>query len=667
MSVMTHESHLSRRADFCGVRIVVFESRMAEAMTRSIASHGGIPIHAPALKEIPLSEHQAVVEFGDRLLAGRVDVLLCLTGVGTRLLLETLAMRVPLAQVVAALERVTVVARGPKPVAVLRAQKIPITISVPEPNTWQELLHALDLDSRGLSLEGRTVAIQEYGVSNARLIEALQSRGATVLQVPVYRWGLPDDVEPLRDAIRHLIEGKAQVALFTNAAQVAHTLRIASDLGLTQPFRDALERRVVVASIGPMTSEALRQENLPVDFEPSHPKMGLLISELAARSETLIRQKTAPASSTRVAAQPASVVPPASGFPPVTGAVRRESLFLKACRREPTGMTPAWIMRQAGRYLPAYRALRNKVSFLQLCKTPELAAEVTMMAVEAIRPDAAILFSDILLLVEPLGLSLEYGSEEGPVISGDVATKEDVKRLPEVEPEESLQFVFEAARLSRAALPSTIPLIGFAGAPFTLASYMIEGGTSKSFLQTKRLMYADAGAWHALLEKISRGLVKYLNGQIAAGAEAVQLFDSWVGCMSPSDYRTFVLPHTQAVIKALTPGVPVIHFGTGTAAFLREMRIAGGDVIGVDFRVELDEAWRAVGEDVGIQGNLDPAILLAPIPVIRDRIARILEQADGRPGHIFNLGHGVLPSTPPDHVVACIEAVHELSAAKHRP
>jgi len=308
-----------------------------------------------------------------------------------------------------------------------------------------------------------------------------------------------------------------------------------------------------------------------------------------------------------------------------------------------------------------YREIRSKVPFLELCKNKELAAEVAVTAVEKIKADAAILFSDILLIVEPLGLGLEYTAEEGPVISGQVAAARDVDRLAEIEPAESLKFVFDAVRLTRASLDSKIPLIGFSGAPFTLASYVIEGGSSKSFVNTKRLMYADPGAWHALMEKISRGLIKYLNGQIEAGADAVQLFDTWVGCLGAEDYREFVLPHTRAVIQGLTPGVPVIHFGTGTAPFLDRIRAAGGDVIGADFRVELDEAWRIIGTDVGIQGNLDPVVLCSPREYIRTRVKRILEQAAGRPGHVFNLGHGVLPYTPEENVIALIEDVHELS------
>ena len=335
--------------------------------------------------------------------------------------------------------------------------------------------------------------------------------------------------------------------------------------------------------------------------------------------------------------------------------------FLRACRREPAAFTPVWLMRQAGRYLPEYRALRARRGFLELCKDPDAAAQVTVTAVERLGVDAAILFADILLVLEPMGVGLEYSRGDGPVIQRPVRTAEDVARLPEVLPEEAVPFVFETAKRARAALDGKVPLIGFAGAPFTLAAYLIEGGGSRDWLRAKRLMQGEPDAWHALLDKLARLTARYLNGQIAAGVEAVQLFDTWVGCLSPEDYRELVLPHTRAVIQALAPGVPVIHFGTGTAGLLELMREAGGDVIGLDWRVDLGEAWARLGPGVGVQGNLDPAALLAPPAEIRRQARAILERAAGRPGHIFNLGHGVLPETPVEHVIALVEAVHELS------
>jgi uroporphyrinogen decarboxylase len=319
-------------------------------------------------------------------------------------------------------------------------------------------------------------------------------------------------------------------------------------------------------------------------------------------------------------------------------------------------------MRQAGRYLPEYRAVRSRLGFLELCKTPEAAAEVTLLPVERLGVDAAILFADILLIVEPMGVGLEFAAGEGPVLRRPIRSADDVKRLPELDPQDTVPFVFETVRRVRAALGERVPLIGFAGAPFTVASYLIEGGASRDFARTKRLMYQDPGAWHALLALLARATARYLAGQIAAGAQAVQLFDSWVGALGPDDYQSFVLPHTRAVIRALPPEVPVIHFGTGTAGLLEALGAAGGDVIGLDWRVDLGAAWTRLGPDVAVQGNLDPAALFASPAEIRRRVQAVLERAGGRPGHVFNLGHGVLPETPVDNVVAMVESVHELSA-----
>jgi uroporphyrinogen decarboxylase len=337
-----------------------------------------------------------------------------------------------------------------------------------------------------------------------------------------------------------------------------------------------------------------------------------------------------------------------------------ESPFMRACRREPVPYTPVWLMRQAGRYMREYREVRARTSFLELCKRPELATEVTVYAAERLGVDAAIIFADILLIVEPMGINLEFAAGEGPQIHNPVRASTDVDRLREVENVESLNFVFEAIRQTRRALPSDVPLIGFSGAPFTLASYIVEGGSSKNYVHTKRLMYGDAGAWHEMMTRISRSLARYLNAQIAAGAQAVQLFDSWVGCLSLHDYREYVLPHTRNVIANVTRGTPVIHFGTGTAALLEAMKEAGGDVIGLDWRVDLADAWQRLG-DVAVMGNLDPIALFADANFLRAEAKRILNRASNHPGHIFNLGHGILPETPVENVIALVDAVHEIS------
>ena len=318
------------------------------------------------------------------------------------------------------------------------------------------------------------------------------------------------------------------------------------------------------------------------------------------------------------------------------------------------------MMRQAGRYLPQYRAVRARTSFLGLLKAPDLACEVTLQPIDAFALDAAILFSDILVPLEAMGMKLAFLEGEGPSLE-PVRDRAAIDRLAEPDPESEMPYVYEAIRRIRAALAGRVPLIGFAGAPFTLASYAVEGGTSKTFTELKRLLFGAPEAARALLDKLARVVTRYLEAQIAAGAEAVQLFDSWVGVLAPEDYRTFVLPHTRALIRALTPGTPVIHFGTGTASLLPSMRAAGGDVIGLDWRIDLDAGWAAVGHDVAVQGNLDPVVLLSKPAYIRQRVKDILERAGGRAGHIFNLGHGILPQTPVEHARALVEMVHELS------
>jgi uroporphyrinogen decarboxylase len=336
-------------------------------------------------------------------------------------------------------------------------------------------------------------------------------------------------------------------------------------------------------------------------------------------------------------------------------------VFLRACRREPTEYTPVWLMRQAGRFLKEYRSLRQQYPFLTLCKTPELAAQVTLLPIERLGVDAAIIFADILLPLEPMGIDLEFTTAEGPVIHNPVNNRGEVEKLKIIEAEKAVPFVMEAIQAVCRELGERIPLIGFSGAPFTLASYLIEGVGAKDFVKTKSLMYQDPRSWHLLMEKLSAVVISYLNAQVRAGAKVVQLFDSWAGTLSPQDYEEFVLPHSQRVFYALSAEVPTIHFATGTAGILEQMKTAGGDIIGVDWRIDLDAAWRRLGYAVGIQGNLDPAVLIGPPERIESRVAAILHTVGGRPGHIFNLGHGVLPQTPEENVVTMVQAVHRLS------
>lgn len=636
-------------SNFSGLHVAAFESRHAQEMARLIERQGGVPHVSPSLREVPLEENPQAVDFANRIMTGQIDIVIFMTGVGLRHMMDQLARKIDVDRFLTTLSDITTVARGPKPTAVMKELGLTPTYRVPEPNTWRELLTMLDAH---VPLAGQVVGVQEYGETNPSLIAGLEARGARVVNLKVYDWELPEDVGPLEANVRAMVEGKVDVILFTAARQVIHLLKVAVALGLEDQLRAALGR-MVVASVGPTTSDTLRENELPVDLEPEHPKMGHLVQAAATRAHEILRRKKLIIQTLARQNDPSS--------PLDKNAPWYDSPFMKACRREPVPYTPVWLMRQAGRYMAEYREVRAKTTFLDLCKNPQLCSEVMCTAVERLGVDAAIIFSDLLPILEPMGMELEFAKNEGPVIHNPVREASDIDRVLELESVDSLHFVTETVRQTRADLPGHIPLIGFAGAPFTLASYAIEGGASRNYLYTKTLMYRDHGAWNALMGRFVRAITKYLNAQIAAGAQAVQLFDSWVGCLGPDDYRQFVLPHLQEIIAGITPGVPVINFGTGNPQLLPLMAEAGGEVIGIDWRIRLDDAWQMVGHDRAVQGNLDPLVLLAEPDEIRRRVKALLDQAGGRPGHIFNLGHGVLQQTPVENAIALVDAVHELS------
>jgi uroporphyrinogen decarboxylase len=345
----------------------------------------------------------------------------------------------------------------------------------------------------------------------------------------------------------------------------------------------------------------------------------------------------------------------------MTGAQR----FIRACLRQPVDITPLWFLRQAGRYMPEYQAVRRHHSLLEICKNPEIAAEVTITAAERLDVDAAIIFADLLLPFECMGLPFEFKAGEGPVVETPIRSAADIDRL-RTDRAAELGYVAEAIRKVAHHFQDRLGIIGFCGAPFTLASYMIEGGGSRNWIETKTLMYRDPSAWQTLLEKLSTVLVAYCRQQVEAGADVIQIFDSWVGSLSLTDYREFVLPLTTTLIRDVQAlGVPVIYFGVDTASLLPAMRTTGADVIGLDWRTPLDQAWKSLGHACAVQGNLDPITLFAPPDILRLRVREILDQAAGRPGHIFNLGHGIVPGTPVENVLRVVDYVREYGDEHH--
>ena len=651
---------MSSLYNFDGLKVTAFESRRAKEIEKLIRYHGGVPRVAPSMREIPISQSTDALKFAKNLLAGEFDIVILMTGVGIRALLKAVTTKYPEKEFIRALRKTTIVARGPKPVAALREMGLKAKITVPEPNTWRDILIALDSE---LQLKGKRVAVQEYGISNKEFIKSLRKEGARVTAVSIYKWALPENLEPLRDAIKSIKKSGEDITIFTSSQQIYHLFEVASQDGSQDKLKEGF-KKIVIASIGPTTSETLNRFGISPDYEPDSPKMGNLIREVARLGKELVRKK-------RIANKNGVNTNSWRQVDMVWNKVSQKkrkditknSVFMKACRLEETDYTPVWLMRQAGRYMREYRDIRSKVSFLELCKTPELAAEVTLSAVERLGVDAAIIFADILLIVESLGVGLEFSKGEGPRIKRPVRSGKAVDRINDFDPE-SLNYVYDALKMTRKALDPEKALIGFAGAPFTVASYMIEGGGSRNFENTKGLMYRDPGAWHTMMEKLSIATAAYLNNQIKAGADVVQLFDSWIGCLSRDDYKEFVLPHMKKLIYKIDNDTPVIHFGTGTGTMLDLIKESGSQVIGLDWRVDLARAWRQIGYDKAVQGNLDPVLLFSTHSEIRRRTKKILDKAKRRPGFIFNLGHGILPKTPVDNVLALIDFVHEYSAKK---
>lgn len=645
--------------DFKGLKVTSFESRRSEEIKKLISYHNGVPRVAPSMKELPVDDSDSIWVFADRIFNNEIDITILLTGVGTTLLSDLLISKYGKKEFTGAITKTKIIARGPKPVAALRKYDLKPDITIPEPNTWRDILKTVD-EELG-SIAGLTIAVQEYGVSNTEFISELRNRGAEVLPVVIYKWGLPDDREPLRSAIRSISEGNEDVVLFTSSQQIANMIFVAKEEGMQESLYKGFGN-VLVGSIGPSTTETLKSYEITADYEPDSPKMGNLVREMSRISPKLLKKKRTAAKNgvnTRNWKRVEMVWSTDNSYDPC--GITRDSQFMKACRGEKTDFTPIWIMRQAGRFLREYRELRSRVSFLELCKTPELAAEVTLMAVDRLDVDAAIIFSDILLILECLGLNIEYSRNDGPIIKNIVRSTRTIDGLKEFDPEE-LEFVYNAIGITRRALDPEKALLGFAGAPFTVASYAIEGGSSRNYIHTKQLMYDDNAFWDEFMKILTAATANYLNRQIDAGADAVQIFDSWIGCLSPDDYKRHVFPHMKELVGMIKKDVPVILFGTGTACLLEMMRDTGCTVVGLDWRVDIGDARKMLGHDIPVQGNLDPVKLFSSSSYVKLEAEKILDKVNGAPGFIFNLGHGVLPKTPVDNVLKLVDTVHEQSS-----
>lgn len=519
---------------------------------------------------------------------------------------------------------------------------------------WRKVLTTIDEEYPSNDRSGSPLATLQVAVEDCgdwfSLSSGLEARGARVHPISIFPSASDVPKEKAHDFFEAFESGKFEVLWFQSAFDATIFSQLSKHFGRARLTDHLLNHHIVVCA-SKAAGEILADRAIPVDIVCDQTTAAAAVERFTEQLFTLRNRKL---NSINTMSGPTS----SSND---TNAPWYNSPFMKACRGEPTDVTPIWMMRQAGRYMAEYREVRANVSFLELCANSQLCSEVMCTAVDRLGVDAAIIFSDLLPILVPMGCDLEFVKGDGPVIHNPVRTTADIDRIKPLESNAELEFVMETVRLTRRDLPADMPLIGFAGAPFTLASYMIEGGASRNYAATKTIMHGDRGAWNQLMDHLVLSISIYLNGQIEAGAQCVQLFDSWAGCLSYEDYRIHVHPHVQKIIASLPSDVPVINFATGNPSLLPLLADTEASVIGIDWRTRLDEAWQTVGHNKAVQGNLDPTVLLTNPAEIRRQAKIILDQAAGRPGHIFNLGHGILPMTDVDNAIALVDAVHELS------
>ena len=627
--------------------IAILAGREGEKLESAIRDHGGeAHVFLVNSNAASTSTEALANEFANRLLTAGIDTLVFVTGEGVRFTVDQAARGVDRQRFIDSIADVNTIAGSESAAEELVKLGITPTVSIGSADSWRDVLMAID---RLAPVVNQTVALEESGDLYS-LVSGLEARGGRVVRLPIHPQSIPANPQSAISFFEQLEASDFESILFSTPANAAKFCFLAKHFGRARLTNHLLDNHIVM-TIGPGTAEILKDRGFVVDFSTQSDDVELAVEEIANQINQIKKQKSV----IRI-----NMSGPASNNSD-PNAPWYNSPFMRACRGEPTDVTPIWMMRQAGRYMAEYRAVRDKISFLDLCANPQLCSEVMCTAVNRLGVDAAIIFSDLLPILVPMGCDLEFVKGDGPVIHNPVRTAADVDRIKPLESNDPLQFVMDTVKQTRNDLPADMPLIGFAGAPFTLASYMIEGGASKNYANTKALMYSDHGAWHQLMEHLSSSISMYLIGQIESGAQCVQLFDSWAGCLSFEDYRLFAHPYVKKIIASLPSNVPVINFATGNPSLLPLLADTRAAVVGIDWRTRLDDAWQTVGYDRAVQGNLDPTVLLTQPKEIKKQAKFVLDQAAGRAGHIFNLGHGILPQTPVDNAIALVDAVHELS------
>ena len=597
-----------------------------------------------------------LADFANRVLTGDIDTIVFVTGAGTRAIIESALQTAPRERFLDGVRDIATVAGSDAVSQVLKQYGIQPTVDANDSKTdfgvgdvagWRQILIAVDRQGSSVN---QNIAL-EKNVDQSSLMAGLESRGARLTSLAPFVDRVPDDPTSAVDLFERIDAGEYHGVIFCDAASTSQFIFLAQQYGRVRLTNHMLDDHFVICRDAD-SAEILMTQGFAIDYVIKAVAPVAVVAEIGDNLAAIHQQKhlirinmSGPATS------PADPQAPWYNNP-----------FMKACRGEPTDVTPIWMMRQAGRYMAEYREVRDKISFLDLCANSQLCSEVMCTAVNRLGVDAAIIFSDLLPILVPMGCDLEFVKGDGPVIHNPVRTNADIDRIKALESNEELQFVMDTVSQTRNDLPADMPLIGFSGAPFTLASYMIEGGSSRNYHNTKKIMYSDPAAWKVIMQKLTDSISIYIAGQVEAGAQCIQLFDSWAGCLSYEDYKTYVHPYVKSIIASVPSAVPVINFATGNPALLPLLADTAAAVVGIDWRVRLDAAWETVGHDRAVQGNLDPTVLLTDPKEIRRQAQVVLDQAGGRPGHIFNLGHGILPMTPVDNAIALVDAVHELSS-----
>jgi uroporphyrinogen decarboxylase len=620
----------------------------AESLVSAMSSVGG-QLSVFDIGNSKGASRPSIGDFANRILTGDIDTIVFVSGAGTRAIIESALKSAPRDRFLHGITDIKTIAGSSAAAEVLRGFGVEPTVVIAEGDLeiWREILIAID---RQGSIVNQTVAL-ERSSDQSSLISGLESRGARLTELTPFDIHRPSNPSAAIDFFERIDAGEFHSLLFASAATTARFVFLAGKYGRVRLTKHLLDDHLVIC-LNADGAEILRNQGIAVDYVAIGDTPEAAVAEIGNNLDSIQQQKhiirinmSGPATS------PADTQAPWYNNP-----------FMKACRGEPTDVTPIWMMRQAGRYMSEYREVRNKISFLDLCANPQLCSEVMCTAVSRLGVDAAIIFSDLLPILVPMGCDLEFVKGDGPVIHNPVRTNADIDRIQALESNEPLQFVMDTVSQTRNDLPADMPLIGFSGAPFTLASYMIEGGSSRNYHNTKKIMYGDPAAWQVIMQKLTESISLYVAGQVEAGAQCIQLFDSWAGCLSYEDYKKYVHPYVKSIVASVPSAVPVINFATGNPALLPLLADTAASVIGIDWRVRLDSAWETVGHDRAVQGNLDPTVLLTDPKEIRRQAQIVLDQAGGRPGHIFNLGHGILPMTPVDNAIALVDAVHELSS-----